>query len=173
MSDEYSTSPAERNNQGPGIRERFELMPKQRMILWAGISCVPQLLACLMLLWALKPHNPYGYFILLRWVCCAVFAGLAFQAFARDKQGWGWVLGITAVIYNPIIRVHLTREQWSIINVLTIGIAVASIFALTLRADRNNARSLAPAEQTEQRERAELEDGQNVESLDTESGKIS
>ncbi len=83
-----------------------------------------------MLLWALNPNNPYGYYSLLRWVCCAVFAYLAFQAFAQEKQGWLWVLGITAAVYNPIIRVHMTREIWSVINVITIGIAVASIFGL-------------------------------------------
>ena len=83
-----------------------------------------------MLLWALNPDNPYGYYILLRWVCCAAFAYLAIQALAQEKQGWVWVLGVTAVVYNPIIRVHLTRGIWSVINVTTIVVAVASIFAL-------------------------------------------
>src|SRR5262249_55543948 len=88
---------------------------------------------CVMLVWALKPGNRYGYYVLLRWVCCAVFAYLAFLAVAQKKQRWFCVLGITAVVYNPIIRVHLTREIWSVINVITIGIAVASIFALKLK----------------------------------------
>jgi hypothetical protein len=83
-----------------------------------------------MLLWALNPENPYGYYILLRWVCCGIFAYLAIQALEREKQGWVWVLGITAVVYNPIIRVHLTREIWSVVNVATIVAAVASVFVL-------------------------------------------
>ena len=91
---------------------------------------IPQVIISLMLLWALNPENPYGYYILLRWVCCAVFAYLAFQAFAKEKKGWVWVLGVTAAIYNPVIRIHLTREIWSIVNVVTIIIATASIFAL-------------------------------------------
>ncbi len=99
---------------------------------------VPQVIASVMLLWALNPDNPYGYYILLRWVCCGIFAYLAFQAFAQEKQSWVWVLGITAVIYNPIFRVHLDRELWSIINVVTIGIAIASIFAIKLKADSSN-----------------------------------
>ncbi len=93
----------------------------------------PQFIASLMLVWALNPVNRYGYYILLRWVCCAVFAYLALLALAKEKQGWAWVLGITAVVYNPIMRVHLTRETWSIINVVTIGIAVASSFALMVK----------------------------------------
>jgi hypothetical protein len=101
-------------------------------------SWVPQLIVSLMLLWALDPDNPYGYYILLRWISCAVFAYLAFQALSQKKQGWVWVLGITAVVYNPIIRVHLNRETWSIINVISIGIAVASIFAVKVKDEKND-----------------------------------
>jgi hypothetical protein len=83
-----------------------------------------------MLLWALNPANPYAYYILLRWVCSAVFAFLALQASVGQQQGWVWLLGVTAAIYNPIIPVHLTREIWTVVNVVSIGIAVASIFAV-------------------------------------------
>jgi len=98
---------------------------------------VPQLTISLMLLWALNPGNPYGYYILLRLVCCTAFVYLALQAFNQEKQGWVWVLAITAVIYNPIIRIHLTREIWLVINVITIGIAVASVFALKTSQDKS------------------------------------
>jgi hypothetical protein len=99
---------------------------------------VPQLLASLMLLWALNPENPYGYYILLRWVCCGVFAYLAFKALDQGHQGWVWVLGITAAVYNPIFRVHLTREIWSVVNVVTIGIAVASVFAIKFKDEKHD-----------------------------------
>jgi len=99
---------------------------------------IPQIIATLMLIWALNPDNPYGYYILLRWVCCGIFAYLAFQALEIEKQGWVWVLGITALVYNPIIRVHLNRELWSIINVVTIGIALVSIFALKVKNKKDN-----------------------------------
>ena len=83
-----------------------------------------------MLLWALNPDNPYGYYILLRFVCCAAFAYLTLQALAQGKEGWPWILGVIAAVYNPFIRVPLNRELWSVVNVVTIGIAVASIFVL-------------------------------------------
>ena len=91
-----------------------------------------------MLVWALYPDNPYGYYILLRWICCGIFAYLAFKAFNQEQESWVWILGITAAVYNPIIRVPLTREIWSVLNVITIGIAVASIFAIKARAQKNN-----------------------------------
>ena len=91
---------------------------------------IPQTIAAVMLLWALNPENPYAYYILLRVVCCAVFAYLAIQAASREKHGWVWIFGVTAVIYNPIIRIHLTREIWSVVNVVTIIVAGISVVVL-------------------------------------------
>jgi hypothetical protein len=125
------------------------LTEKQQKIIRAGIRSVPQLIACLMLLWALKPHNPYGYYILLRWVCCTVFAYVAIQALSQEKQGWAWVLGITAVVYNPIVQVHLTRGIWSVVNIISIGIAVASIFAVNVRDEGDRTGPPPPVRQDE------------------------
>lgn len=83
-----------------------------------------------MLIIALNPSNPYGYYILLRWVCCGCFAYLTAKALDQEKINWAWVLGITAFIYNPIIRIHLNREIWSVINLFTIVVAIASIFSI-------------------------------------------
>ena len=91
---------------------------------------IPQAIVIPMLLWALNPANPYGYYILLRWICCAAFVYLAIQAWNLEKSGWVWILGVTAAIYNPIFRVHSTREMWSVVDLVTIGLAVASIFVL-------------------------------------------
>lgn len=97
---------------------------------------IPQTVAILMLLWAFNPGNPYGYYILLRWVCCAVFAFLTFQAISHGKQGWAWILGTIAAVYNPILRVHLNREIWSAVNIVTIIVVLVSIFALKSKSER-------------------------------------
>jgi len=100
---------------------------------------VPQVIVSLMLLWALNPDNPYGYYTLLRWVTCGVFAYLAFQSFTLGLQGWTWILGFTSALYNPILPVHLTRGIWTVINVLTIGVAVSSVFTVKTKAFENRA----------------------------------
>jgi hypothetical protein len=91
---------------------------------------LPQVIASVMLLWALNPDNPYGYYNLLRVVCCSIFAFLSYKAHEQIKEDWTWILGVTAFIYNPIFRIHLTREIWSIINIMTIVIAIISIFTI-------------------------------------------
>ena len=85
---------------------------------------IPQAIVIPMLLLALNPD------IFLRWVCCAAFVYLAIHALTLEKIGWVWTLGITAAIYNPILRVPGTREMWFMVNLVTIGLAVASIFVL-------------------------------------------
>ncbi len=96
---------------------------------------IPQAIIIPMLLLALNPDNPYGYYIILRWVCCAAFVFLALHAMTLEKIGWVWVFGVTAAIYNPILRVPGTREMWSVVNIVTIGIAIVSIIVLKKRSE--------------------------------------
>ena len=91
---------------------------------------IPQAIATAMLLWALVPSNPYAYYTLLRWVACPIFAFLAIRAAERRRVGWAWILGATAAAYNPVVRMHLTRELWTLVNLATIGVAIASISGL-------------------------------------------
>jgi hypothetical protein len=81
-------------------------------------------IAIAMLAWALLPFNPYGYYILLRWVVALVGLYLAHKAWDRKRFGWVAAFIIMSLLYNPITRVPLDRTTWSIINVLTIAILV-------------------------------------------------
>jgi hypothetical protein len=72
---------------------------------------------------ALIPTMPYGYYSVMRWPVCGLSAWLAISAYRSGLEGWAWVWGLIAGIYNPIFRVHATRELWSIVNVVTIVIA--------------------------------------------------
>ncbi len=49
---------------------------------------LPQIIAIVMLLLALNPDNPYGYYIFLRIVLCAIFAYLASRAFENEVDAW-------------------------------------------------------------------------------------
>jgi hypothetical protein len=100
-------------------------------------SWFPQIASSIFLILALNPDNPYGYYLLLRVVCCACFAFLTFRYFQAKQTGWVWLFAVLAVIYNPFIRVHLNRELWSVINVVTVAIAAVSIFTIKPRANGN------------------------------------
>ncbi len=91
-------------------------------------TVILRILCIALLIFALYPENPYGYYILLRLIVCASFAYIAIKTFSKIKNGWTWVFGITAGVYNPVIKMHLGREIWSIVNIITVILIVVSFF---------------------------------------------
>lgn len=85
------------------------------------------IVVAVMMVWALFPFNPYGYYILLRWISCPILIYLAFQARESNLPTLVWVFGFFAILYNPICTVHLNRGIWSFINIATI--AVLGVFS--------------------------------------------
>lgn len=73
---------------------------------------------------------PYGYYVLLRLLVCGICIYLAMQDAYAGRAGWAWVLGGVAVLYNPIFRIHLNREIWSIVNVGTIAFLAAHMWSV-------------------------------------------
>lgn len=71
---------------------------------------------------ALSDGLPYGYFTLLRFVVCIIGAYLAYKIYEDNKESLlVWLFGFIAILFNPIIVIHLQREQWWVID-LIVGI---------------------------------------------------
>jgi len=77
---------------------------------------------------------PYGYYMLLRLVACGVFAFAAFIAFDRKSKVLPWVYGLLAVLFNPIINIHLPKEVWAFVDV-----AAGILLLATAKAVKTNA----------------------------------
>lgn len=63
---------------------------------------------------------PYGYYSLLRIVETGVFVWAAYRASTMGKEGdydWPLVFGFFAIMFNPLIPVHLSREIWAPIDI--------------------------------------------------------
>ena len=69
---------------------------------------------------------PYGYYTLLRLVAFGVFAWAAYITFERGEEVLPWVFIVLALIYNPIIKVYLSKEIWTAINLLSAGLVILS-----------------------------------------------
>lgn len=76
---------------------------------------IPALIAALMLLGALAPW-PYGYYQLLRFVVCGVSIYVAVIAYDWQKIWATWLFGFVAVLFNPLVSIHLSREIWQPID---------------------------------------------------------
>lgn len=88
----------------------------------AGLRHHPSLwlVPAAMLILAVFPW-PYGYYTLLRLAVCTVAAWLAWAQWKHDDAASSWVvaLGAIAFLYNPLLPVHLSREIWAVLNILT------------------------------------------------------
>ena len=89
----------------------------------------PAVIIAFLLLIAIFPL-PYGYYIFLRLVTCGMAAFIAFIA-----HGWGikwvmWVFILIAILFNPIVPIHLTKEIWQFIDIVCAIIFGISVFVL-------------------------------------------
>jgi len=69
---------------------------------------------------------PYGYYMLLRAVVCIAAGLLAIDIHHRAGKVTLWCAAFIAmaILFNPILPVHLTRAIWSVID-----LASAAFFA--------------------------------------------
>ena len=77
---------------------------------------------------------PYGYYTFLRLIITAssmVIIWLLWKYQRMHKEIWSTIfLTIIALLYNPIILVHLSKQIWFIINIVTIVLYITSMVSL-------------------------------------------
>ena len=99
----------------------------------ASLRCRPHLipsLAATVLLIAAVAERPYGYYVLLRWATCAAAIFVAYKAYVWKGIWAVWLFGFVAVLFNPLFRIHLTRDIWRPVDVVTAAAFVAAAFVL-------------------------------------------
>ena len=79
-------------------------MPKQLIYIAAGFLFIGVL------------PLPYGYYMLLRFIACGVFAWAAFITYKNNETTLPWVFAILAIVFNPILKIHFPKELWAIID---------------------------------------------------------
>jgi hypothetical protein len=68
---------------------------------------------------------PYGYYMLLRLVTTIVFVWAAIACYQKQHTTLPWLFGLIAILFNPLIPVHLPKELWLIIDI-SMGILLLS-----------------------------------------------
>lgn len=90
-----------------------ELIPKALIYLCAGMLAIAAL------------PMPYGYYTLVRLVACGTFGYAAFVAYGRGYQVMPWLFAVVAVLFNPIIKVHFSKEIWMVVDLLSAGLLLS------------------------------------------------
>lgn len=63
---------------------------------------------------------PYGFYTFMRIIVCGCAAYMAYQGFSNeDKGAWAWILGIIAILFNPVATIHMTKEIWMAVDFVT------------------------------------------------------
>jgi hypothetical protein len=100
---------------------------------------VPAVIAVLMLMsaGAVGPRS-HWYFHLLRWVVCAAAVALAAYGLSTERAWAGLLFGALAVLFNPVVPVHLARKTWQPIDAAA-GVAfIIGAVLLTAASDRRS-----------------------------------
>jgi hypothetical protein len=90
-------------------------------------TVIPTIISVVMLLAGIPKFFPYGYYTLLRLVVCGTGIYIAVFSFEKEKKSIAFPAGFIALLFNPLIPIHLTKEIWVIIDFIT-----AIFFFLTL-----------------------------------------
>lgn len=88
------------------------------------------------MLWLALASWPYDYYTILRFVVCVVATYGTFLSIKIKKEGWAWCFGIIAVLFNPIVPIHLSRVIWATIDIGVAIILLVSLFFLNEKTNR-------------------------------------
>lgn len=69
---------------------------------------------------------PYGFYQLLRIVVTGTAVYVLVQT-AQSRKVWPWIMGAIAILFNPVLPISLTREEWQ-----PIDFGVAIVFSIAL-----------------------------------------
>ena len=78
---------------------------------------------------------PYGYYTFVRIVVCGFAAFLAYVAWEEESAAsrtWAIILGLAAILFNPIVPVYLKRATWVYFDVGTALLFVAHLVFVRL-----------------------------------------
>ena len=111
-----------------GVEETRKILKKERMNNPQKQILLPSIIAMILLFIAIFPIKEYGYYILLRWVICLTSVYTVYFSYKTERIYWIWIMGVVAVIFNPIIPLHLGKEIWRFVDFFVALIFLISIF---------------------------------------------
>jgi hypothetical protein len=86
--------------------------------------------------------TPYGFYMLLRVIICLAAVMGFIRAREERRASWLWIYGVLAVLYNPVLPIHLMLAPlWTVANLVTIVLLWVGLskFGNRLPGSRNNA----------------------------------
>jgi len=76
---------------------------------------------------------PYGFYNFLRIVVFIFFLIAATISYEKKSKYLPWLFCLIAILYNPLLKIHLSKEVWMYANLLT-----AFVIYITSKKIRND-----------------------------------
>ena len=71
---------------------------------------------------------PYGYYMFLRIVIFISSLIFVYYSYSTEKTGLAILFGLTAILWNPIIKISFEKETWLIFDVIAAVIFISAYF---------------------------------------------
>ena len=110
-------------------------MTTQLEVTRTGVAPWPFLIAIIALVVGSFRIRSYGFYTLLRLIVCGVAVYGAIRANSQERTGWACLLAGVAVLFNPLIPVHLTKNVWVVLDLATAGLLGVVAFILRQRSN--------------------------------------
>ncbi len=89
------------------------------------------IIAIIMLLLAIPSGIwPYGYYTFLRWVVTGVALFILRIAYELKRTTWLWIMGLIAILFNPIAPIYLDKGTWVVIDLIVAALFLVSMFKI-------------------------------------------
>ena len=93
---------------------------------------IPCIIAAAMSLIAIA-DLPYGYYTLMRLVVCATAVFVIVVAVKLGRMWAVWAFSVVALLFNPIVPVHLTKSLWQPLDFIAGVLLIVSALAVRRR----------------------------------------
>jgi hypothetical protein len=90
------------------------------------LNWIPLVTAITMLVMAFGGEWPYGFYQLLRFIVFGTAIYVVIQTL-RDRQYWPWIMSGIAILFNPVLPISFTQDDWQAID---FGVALVFVVAL-------------------------------------------
>lgn len=114
-------------------KETSHALPHSKTLIpWLALCCAG------FLFFALASSLPYSYFTLLRFIVC--FTSIVVCVWSADKkiEWFKWTHCIVILLFNPVLKFHLGRNLWSIMDLVTGCFMIFTAFYIWKKSARIN-----------------------------------
>ena len=86
-----------------------------------------RLISAALLIWAFGRHR-YIFYESVKLIVCGVTVYGVYYTYKLEMKLWKVVFAVIAILFNPVLPVHLSRQAWEVYDLAAAGVLLLSVF---------------------------------------------